>query len=65
MAIASEDFAFMLMKKPGAYIGIGAGDPKANGMLHQPGYDFNDDLLPIGAAYWINLAEMLLARPSS
>lgn len=63
--LGSEDFAFMLMKKPGAYIGIGAGEPKANGMLHQPGYDFNDDLLPIGAAYWINLAEMLLARPGS
>jgi amidohydrolase len=58
--LGSEDFAFMLAKRPGAYIGIGYGEPRKNGMLHQPEYDFNDALLPIGAAYWANLVEMLL-----
>jgi amidohydrolase len=59
----SEDFAFMLNERPGAYIAIGGGEPRSNGMPHQPGYDFNDEILPIGAGYWVSLAEMLL--PSS
>ncbi len=58
--LGAEDFAFMLMKKPGAYIGIGSGEPRQNGLLHQSGYDFNDALLPVGAAYWSSLATMLL-----
>jgi amidohydrolase len=58
--LGSEDFAFMLKKKPGAYIGIGYGDPRPNGLLHQAGYDFNDSLLPIGASYWVSLVERLL-----
>ena len=61
--MGSEDFAFMLQKCPGAYIGIGGGDPDNNGMLHQSGYDFNDALLPIGAAYWVCLAEEYLTEP--
>lgn len=60
--MGSEDFAFMLNKKPGAYLGIGAGNPRKNGMLHQPGYDFNDNLLPVGASYWAALVEMLLPK---
>jgi hippurate hydrolase len=56
----SEDFAFMLQHKPGAYMIIGAGNPRENGMPHQAGYDFNDELLPIGAAYWVRLALQLL-----
>ncbi len=58
--MGSEDFAFMLARTPGAYIGIGAGAPGKNGMLHQAGYDFNDALLPIGASYWVELVRMLL-----
>jgi len=58
--LGSEDFAFMLKKRPGAYIGIGYGDPRQNGLLHQSGYDFNDALLPVGASYWVSLAERLL-----
>ncbi len=58
--MGSEDFAFMLQKKPGAYIQIGAGEPGPNGMLHQSGYDFNDAALPIGASYWVSLVELLL-----
>jgi len=58
--LGSEDFAFMLKQKSGAYIGIGYGEPGTNGMLHQSSYDFNDSLLPVGAAYWVSLVERLL-----
>jgi amidohydrolase len=55
--MGSEDFAFMLQKRPGCYIFAGNG-PSDNGrILHNPRYDFNDDLLPIGASYWACLAE--------
>jgi hippurate hydrolase len=58
----SEDFAFMLEKRPGCYlfIGNGAGDEHGACMIHNPGYDFNDGNLPIGAAYWALLAESWL-----
>jgi hippurate hydrolase len=60
----SEDFAFMLEKRPGCYLVIGNGDGDAHGacMVHNPGYDFNDANLPIGAAFWSSLAETYL-RP--
>lgn len=60
----SEDFAFMLEKRPGCYLVIGNGDGDARGacMVHNPGYDFNDANLPIGAAFWSSLAETYL-RP--
>ena len=58
--MASEDFSFMLQKKPGAYIFIGNG-PEDNGrILHNPRYDFNDDILPIGSSYWARLVETVL-----
>jgi Metal-dependent amidase/aminoacylase/carboxypeptidase len=51
--MGSEDFAFMLQEKPGCYIWIGNG-PSENGcLLHNPHYDFNDEILPVGAAYWV------------
>jgi hippurate hydrolase len=58
----SEDFAFMLEKKPGCYLFIGNGAHGEHGgcMVHNPGYDFNDSNLPIGAAYWALLAESYL-----
>ncbi len=61
----SEDFAFMLEAAPGSYLLIGNGldgqaDPRAACMVHNPGYDFNDDNLDIGAAYWVHLAERFL-----
>jgi len=60
--MGSEDFAFMLEKKPGCYILIGNG-PEAGGcLLHNPHYDFNDEVLPLGASYWARLAETALAR---
>ena len=68
-AMASEDFAFMLQAKPGAYGFIGNGDgahrEPGHGegpcMLHNPSYDFNDALIPLGATYWVRLAEAWLA----
>jgi hippurate hydrolase len=69
--MGAEDFAYMLMAKPGCYVflGNGDGDHRAVGhgggpcMLHNPSYDFNDDLIPLGATYWVRLAEKFLAGP--
>ena len=66
----SEDFAFMLEQVPGSYLLIGNGDnsgePHNGGhgacMVHNPGYDFNDANLPIGAAYWALLTERFLTE---
>lgn len=61
-AMGSEDFAWMLRARPGAYMWIGNGTGQSGGcMVHNPGYDFNDAVLPIGAAYWVRLAETALA----
>jgi hippurate hydrolase len=56
--MVSEDFAFMLEKKPGAYLFIGNGP---SGELHSPTYDFNDAIIERGAAYWVALAKDYLA----
>ena len=58
----SEDFAFMLERVPGSYllIGNGTGDAAGACMVHNPGYDFNDDNIAIGAAYWVLLAQRFL-----
>lgn len=58
----SEDFAFMLERVPGSYLLIGNGEGAGPGacMVHNPAYDFNDDNLPVGAAYWVMLAEKFL-----
>jgi len=69
--MGAEDFAYMLQAKPGAYCFIGNGDgahrEMGHGggpcMLHNPSYDFNDDLIPLGATYWVRLAEAWLTRP--
>ena len=59
-SMASEDFSYMLKEKPGAYIWLGAG--ASSEKLHSPFYDFNDELLPIGAQYWTDLAENILVE---
>ncbi|MBS0428390.1 MAG: amidohydrolase [Proteobacteria bacterium] len=59
-AMGSEDFAFMLQKRPGAYIGIGAGEGQNDPPVHNPYYDFNDNILPLGAAYWVALVRQQL-----
>ncbi|MGH8808407.1 MAG: M20 aminoacylase family protein [Noviherbaspirillum sp.] len=66
--MGAEDFAFMLQEKPGCYvlIGNGSGESRVSGHgvgpceLHNPSYDFNDALLPIGATYWVKLVEKFL-----
>ena len=55
--MAGEDFAFMLKARPGAYIMVGHGDTPG---LHNPAYDFNDEILPYGISYWVRLAEQRL-----
>ena len=55
----SEDFAFMLEKVPGSYLLIGNGDDDSAGacMVHNPGYDFNDDNIATGSDYWVHLTK--------
>ncbi len=60
-SMGSEDFAFMLQKKPGCYVWLGGGRGEGTPNLHNPRYDFNDDALAIGASYWVTLAEQQLA----
>jgi hippurate hydrolase len=55
--MGAEDFSFMLEARPGAFIFIGNGDSAG---LHNSGYDFNDDAIPIGASYWARLVETAL-----
>ncbi len=55
----SEDFAFYLQRKPGCFFRLGNGEEGA--MLHNPAYDFNDEILTVGAAYWTRLVERYLA----
>jgi len=59
--MGSEDFAFMLQVKAGCYVFVGNGPGEGGCMLHNPHYDFNDAILPIGANYWANLVEHVLA----
>ena len=58
--MGGEDFAFMLEQKPGCYIFIGNGPSDRGRVLHSPHYDFNDEILPIGASYWARLVETVL-----
>ena len=71
--MGAEDFAYMLMAKPGCYAFIANGDGTHRDMghgggpcmLHNPSYDFNDALIPLGATYWVKLAEAWLAPPQN
>ena len=62
LIMASEDFSFMLEKRPGAYINIGNGDTVGSTPVHNPGYDFNDEILPLGAAALAGIVEKKLPR---
>jgi hippurate hydrolase len=62
--MGSEDFAYLLQAKPGCYVWLGAGQGVESPGLHSPRYDFNDDVLAIGASYWVTLAEQQLAAAS-
>ena len=69
--MGAEDFSFFLQAKPGCYFAIGNGDGShregGHGlgpcMLHNPSYDFNDELIPLGATAWVRIAEQWLATP--
>ena len=69
--MGAEDFAYMLQARPGCYVFIANGEGSHRGIghgggpctLHNPSYDFNDDLIPLGATYWVRLAEQWLSRP--
>ncbi|MFA5916394.1 MAG: M20 aminoacylase family protein [Burkholderiales bacterium] len=62
--MGSEDFAFMLQAKAGCYVFVGNGPGEGGCMLHNPHYDFNDQILPLGAGYWSNLVEHILSAPA-
>ena len=51
----------MLEERPGAYIWLGTGPAAPDAMLHGARYDFNDEMLPVGATYWARLVESELA----
>jgi len=69
--MGAEDFSYFLLQKPGCYflIGNGDGSHRSDGhgsgpcMLHNPNYDFNDDLIPLGGSMWVRLAETWLNAP--
>jgi hippurate hydrolase len=73
--MGAEDFAYMLQARPGCYLFIGNGDGAHRGgyeggghdvgpcMLHNPHYDFNDELIPLGATAWVRLVERWLGQP--
>jgi len=70
--MGAEDFSYYLQAKPGAYFVIGNGDglhrESGHGLgpctLHNPSYDFNDQLIPLGATLWVRLAQAWLAQPA-
>jgi amidohydrolase len=59
--MGGEDFAYMLQARPGAYVLLGQGGEPSGCYLHNPNYDFNDDVIPLGAGYLAALAEEALA----
>ncbi len=63
-SMGAEDFSFMLQVKPGAYLRIGQGG-EGSCMLHNSRYDFNDDILPLGAALHAGLIEQSLPLPAA
>lgn len=60
--MGSEDFAYMLAKRPGTYFFLGTQRTPDDPPLHHPRYDFNDDILPVGTTFWVELAERYLSR---
>jgi hippurate hydrolase len=60
--MASEDFAHMLEATPGCYVFAGNGDDEGSCSVHNPRYDFNDEVIPFGGAYWVRLVETALSQ---
>ena len=61
-SMGAEDFAYMLKEKPGCYVWLGNGPGTGGCTLHNPHYDFNDELLTLGASYWVNLVRRWLPK---
>ena len=59
-SMVSEDFSCLLEQRPGCYAWLGSGSETTGRALHNPHYDFNDEILPIGVAYWVRLVQTLL-----
>jgi hippurate hydrolase len=55
--LGSEDFAYMLERRPGCFLFIGNRDEPDSCTIHDPGYGFNDDILILGATFWARLAQ--------
>jgi hippurate hydrolase len=55
--MGGEDFSYMLLERPGAYVFLGQGGGPHNCFMHNPGYDFNDEVIPLGAGYLAALVE--------
>ena len=64
-SMGAEDFAYMLQVKPGCYVWLGNGPGSGGCTLHNPHYDFNDDILPLGISYWVRLVENALPTASN
>ena len=64
-SMGSEDFAYMLTAQSGCYAWLGAGPATPGKLLHQPNYDFNDALLPLGVRYFVSVVEAVLGKPSN
>ena len=56
-SMGGEDFSYLLNEKPGSYLYIGQKDENHNAYLHTTKYDFNDNLLPLGVNFWVNLVK--------
>lgn len=61
-SMGAEDFAYMLLEKPGCYVWLGNGPGEGGCTLHNPHYDFNDDITATGISYWVKLARDFLAQ---
>jgi hippurate hydrolase len=60
--MGGEDFSYMLNERPGAYLWVGQAGGASACMVHNPRYDFNDEILPVGASLFATLAETRLPR---
>ena len=59
-SMGAEDFAYMLREKPGCYVWLGNGPGNGGCTLHNPHYDFNDEILSLGIRYWVKLVQTVL-----
>ena len=64
-SMGSEDFSFMLQAKPGAFARLGQGGIEGGCFLHNSKYDFNDEVIPLGAGYLAALAEKAMPLPAT